>query len=87
MAPQMIDRRDPEFPALRADATWRLDREYLAGTIGASTYLRSLFLLGVPNDDAQRSLRELNDIKGRCMTHEEQRLATSKQWMETYHER
>jgi hypothetical protein len=83
----MLDRRDPEFPALRADQHWRLDKEYLAGTIGESTYLRSLFNMGVRNDEARQSLRELNEIKGRVRDHEEVRMEKSKAWLETYSRR
>jgi hypothetical protein len=81
----MIDRRDPEFPALHQDATWRLDKEFLAGTIGESTYLRSLLLLGVKPDDAAQALRELNSTIR--VSYEERRLQASLQWMETYRAR
>lgn len=83
----MIDRRDPEFPALRADAHWRLDREYLSGTIGEATYLRSLFLIGVRDDEARQALRECNAAKARVRDHEAERLANSKQWVDTYLQR
>lgn len=81
----MLDRRDPEFPALARDSHWRLDNEYLLGTITESTYLRSLFLIGVRDDEARQSLREMKEIKSRCRDHEAERMTASKTWMENYH--
>jgi hypothetical protein len=55
----MIDSRDPEAPALRRDAHWRLSAEFLRGTIGEATYLRSLFILGYLPAEAQTELAHL----------------------------
>lgn len=77
----MLDRRDPEFPALRANEHWRLDREYLSGTIGEATYLRSLFLIGIRDDEARQALRECNAIKARVVDYEERRIIASREWL------
>ena len=41
----------------------RMDRLWLAGQIGTSTYLRSLFIIGYLPADANACLRELQEIK------------------------
>lgn len=59
----MLDPRDPEDRQNRADAHWRLDREFLRGAIGEPTYLRSLFLLGYLPDEARTELSLLKMSK------------------------
>jgi len=55
----MIDRRDPEAGALRRESHQRLNTEFLKGTIGEATYLRSLFILGYLPDEARTELYHL----------------------------
>lgn len=50
---------DPERPAHLDMQKLRMDQEWRRGTIGNSTYLRSLFLIGYLPDEANAELNLL----------------------------
>ena len=52
----MLDRRDPEYQANLELRHHRFDQLFRAGTIGESTYLRSLFIDGMLPDEANTRL-------------------------------
>jgi len=50
---------EPEAPALYNERLERFDRLWRHGQIGEATYLRSLFIDGIPPDEARQRLHML----------------------------
>ena len=77
----MIDRSDPERPALLDMQKLRMDQCWRRGEIGSITYLRVLMQQGFSPRDAQTELNLLNleqqpDFEAR-------RLQVSRDWLAT----
>ena len=76
-----IDKRQQDYQERRADLHWRLDQEFLRGTIGAPTYLRSLTFHGYSVEDASVELRKLEAIIKERPDEEATRIARSKKYL------